>query len=99
MKLKKSEQDHIKALGKRWHEALAAASLCVRSDPHLVGLDKIREPLAYQAALCGTRCPDHPGGFVIPASAGPPHQGIQEIVDHCFAAAAEIARIKIGADA
>lgn len=98
MKLNKSEQDHIKGC-KRWNEALAAATMVVRTDPALVGLDKIRVPLAYHAALMATNCPDHPGGFVIPKEAGRPHQGIQEIVDHCFATAVEIARVKIGADA
>ena len=96
MKLKKSEQDHIKAC-KNWNEALAATTMVVRTDPRLVGLDKIRVPLAYHAALEATNCPDHPCGFVVPKEAGPPHRGIQEIVDHCFAAAVEIARVKIGA--
>lgn len=61
MKTKKSENDHIAALGDKWPLALAAASMSVRLDPKLVGLDKIRGPLAISAALKATGCPDHEG--------------------------------------
>ena len=71
-------------LGPRWERALAAASLSVRLQPKLVGLDKIREPLAVRAALRATGC-EVCDGFVIPKEAGPPMPGIQDIVDAAFA--------------
>lgn len=86
MKLKTSEQEHIKALGHNWSRVLAAASLSVRLDPKLVGLDKIRAPLAIRAALKATGCADCEG-FVVPKDAGPSVAGFQKICDAAFEAA------------
>jgi hypothetical protein len=53
--MKANERDHIKAIGQsKFDAALAKASFCVRSDARLTGLDKIREPLAFEAALRAT---------------------------------------------
>lgn len=90
MRIKKSETDHMQKLGARWERAVAAATLSVRTDPKLVGLDKIRLPLAIAAALKATGAPGH-DGFVIPKEAGPPHAGIQDVVDAAFVAAYEAA--------
>jgi hypothetical protein len=93
MKIKKSEQTHIDNLGTKWESVLAAASLSIRKSPKLVGLDKIRCPMAVAAALNATGCPNHKG-FVIPNEAGAPVYGIQEIVDGAFVAAVEAAKLK-----
>lgn len=94
MRIKKSEQKHMEALGPRWSQAVAAASLVIRMSPKLMGLDKIREPMAISAALCATGCGGH-DGFVIPANAGQPTQEMQDIIDHTYAAAVEAARKKM----
>ena len=91
MHIKKSEQTHMDGLGRKWDTALAAASLSARTNPKLVGLDKIRVPLATYAALKATGCPDH-DGFVIPKEAGQPTIELQEIVDTAYAAAVEAAQ-------
>lgn len=95
--MKRSEQQHIDSLGER-RAAIAAASLSIRQDSKLVGLDKIRGPMAIAAALKATGCPDHEG-FVIPKEAGPPMSGIQEFVDAAFIAAVEAAKLKISVSA
>jgi hypothetical protein len=91
MRLKPTEERHIKSLGDKWSRALAAASMSIRTDSKLVGLDKIRQPLAIVAALKATGAADREG-FVIPKSAGPPHYGIQEVVDAAFHAAVAAAQ-------
>jgi hypothetical protein len=87
MRLKAPEQEHIAAVGDRWAAILAATTLSVRQNSKLVGLDKIREPLATQAALkaTGYEIP----GFFIPKAAGGAYVGTQEVVDAAFAAAVE----------
>lgn|GEM_PF-3275517 len=87
--MKKSEHDHIQKLGARWAPVLAATSLSVRQESKLVGLDKIRIPLATTAALKATLCPDAPPVFTVPAIAGKHPEVIQEIVDTAFAKAVE----------
>ncbi len=53
--MKADEKAHVEKIGeKKFSDALAKASLCVRMDSRLTGIDKIREPLAYQAALEAT---------------------------------------------
>lgn len=94
MRIKKPEELHIKALGENWPRALAIASLSIRQNSKLVGLDKIRDPMAVCAALKATGCPDHEG-FVIPKSAGDPHIG-QEIVDGAYADAVKAITDKLG---
>lgn len=93
MAIKTSERKHIETLGRRWSDALAAASLSIRLNPKLIGLDKIRDPLALAATLKATGCPDH-DGFVIPKGAGEPTREMQDVVDAAFALAVEVAQIK-----
>ena len=60
--MKKIEEDHITAVGLATFDAAhAKATIAVRSDGRLVGLDKIRKPLAFEAALLATGFP--PRGF------------------------------------
>jgi hypothetical protein len=76
------EKRHIKDAGQRFNRALALATLCVRQDRRLTGLDRIREPLAYKAALRATGYED--ARFVVPTAAGRPHAGINAIVAEVF---------------
>lgn len=46
-----SEEDFIKAQGALWSKALMAATISIRSDSRFVGMDKIREPAAIDAAF------------------------------------------------
>ncbi|MCZ7564714.1 MAG: hypothetical protein M5U08_13820 [Burkholderiales bacterium] len=49
------ERKHVERIGAAaWAAALARASLVVRSDTRLIGLDRIRAPLAHHAALRAT---------------------------------------------
>ena len=60
--MKKIEKDHIAAFGEeRFAKVLAKTSMVVRQDSRLTGLDKIRIPLAFEAALCASGFP--PRGF------------------------------------
>lgn len=52
--MSEKEQEHIRAVGDRWPLVLEATSRVVRSNPKLIGLDKIRRPLAEDAALKAT---------------------------------------------
>ena len=93
MRIKKSEQTHIDGLGDKWTRALAKASLSVRLNPKLVGLDKIREPLATRAALKATGAPGI-DGFCIPETAGIPMREMQDIVDAAFTEAVNAAKLE-----
>ena len=64
-----SEQEHIAKIGEeRFHKHLVLANMEVRSDARLVGLDKIREAIAFQAALQATGFRRR--GLVIPPKCG-----------------------------
>lgn len=53
--MKANEKEHVAQIGEaKFQAALAKATMVVRTDSRLTGLDKIREPLAYQAALEAT---------------------------------------------
>lgn len=53
--MKANEKEHVAQIGEaKFQTALAKATMVVRTDSRLTGLDKIREPLAYQAALEAT---------------------------------------------
>lgn len=79
-----AEKDHIKLMGVRWGSVLAATTFSVRQNAKFIGLDKIREPLAYKAALKAT-------GYDIPAFTIPFNAGkaafCQDIADEAFGAA------------
>lgn len=89
--MKKSEANFIDANKERFAAALAKASMSVRSNSRLIGLDKIREPLAFQAALRALNFEGALPGFAIPKTAGKPTQAMQDIVDEAFKAAVEAA--------
>jgi hypothetical protein len=80
--MKKAMEVHIKEHQEAFDSALAKATICVRSCPALVGMNKIREPLAFSAALEATGYII--GGFAVPPEAGPPNPQTQAIVDKLF---------------
>jgi len=93
-----AEKAHIKKDGDRFATALAFATLAVRQDGRLTGLDRIREPLAFKAALRATGYeqaryvppPVKPGG--LPTD-------INEIAQLVFDRAVEAARDRLRGDA
>jgi len=91
MRTKKKEEEFVKAHESRFNAALAKATMSVRQDARFVGLNKIREPLAYRAALKATGYPDA-DAFAVPKEAGEPNVGVQEACDQAFEAAVEAAR-------
>jgi len=93
MRKKKSEEKHIEENKTVFARALSAATFSVRSNPHLVGLDKIREPVAFCAALKATGYPCEIDGFALASEprAGEPYKETQEIVDAAYRAALDAA--------
>lgn len=89
--LKADERDHVEAVGaKKFAEALAKTSMCVRMDSRLTGIDKIREPLAYEAALVATGFP--PRGFSLGRKEMP--QDLMALCDDLLAKAIAAAQTK-----
>jgi hypothetical protein len=89
MAIKKSEHNHIEALGpKKWIRAHNAATRSVMRNDKMVGMDKIRMALAVKAALKGTGC-EGIAGFSVPSIAGTPNQAVQDIADAAFADAVD----------
>lgn len=64
----KKEKNHARAIGQRFDDALARATMLVRSSGKLTGLDKIRAPIAWRAALKATGYEFDVDGFVFPKS-------------------------------
>lgn len=91
MKISSAAQDHIKALGPKWDRALAIASMSVRQNSKLIGLDKSRQPLAIAAALAGTGW-EATQGFAIPGAAGAGNAELQGVVDAEFISASDKVR-------
>lgn len=82
MKIKATEKEHIDAVGDRWHRVFAATTIAVRSSSKFTGLDKLREPMALQAALKATGFGNP--GLIIPRTAGD-NRFCQEIAGEVFA--------------
>lgn len=86
-----SPQDHIKKVGNAaYARAFVYARVAVRQDDHLIGLDKIREAIAREAALRATGYPHRP--FILPRNAGRADPGIQLIAEQALARATAYAR-------
>lgn len=90
-KLTGPEKSHIRAQGSRFDAALARATMCVRSCDKLTGLDKVRAPIAWKAALKATGY-EFEAGFVLPSSAGELTAEINDIATELFDRAVEAAR-------
>lgn len=82
------EKSHAKKLGSAFDHALEIATMVVRSNNKLVGLDKIRAEIAWRAALKAT---GYPGANPLSV---PVHTGddTQEIIDELFEKAVNAAR-------
>lgn len=85
-----NEKKHIKKQGERFTLALCHATMVVRASPHFVGLDKVRAPIAWQAALKATGYNTAP--FVLPPDAGDPMSETDEIAAQLFEDAVYAAR-------
>jgi hypothetical protein len=72
MRTKSAEMKYIKEHQSAFDAALARATLSIRQNAALVGLNKIREPLAFCAALKAINYPNAPAGFTPPKEAGEP---------------------------
>lgn len=79
MRVTKKDEEHIKSFGeKKFERAVALASFEIRQDSRLTGLDKIREVLAFEAAMQATGNGERP--LIIPRGCG---EGIQQTQDIC----------------
>lgn len=90
MKLTAAEKKHVNDHAAEFSEALERATMKVRSAAKLVGLDVVRAEIAVKAALTATGY--ETGPFVLPKSAGPPTQEMQDIAQMVYAEAVEVAR-------
>jgi hypothetical protein len=64
----------------------------VRSHAALIGLDKIRKPIAHRAALKATGFPMTVDGCPLPVEAGQPYAETQLVVDEAYKAAVKAAQ-------
>jgi len=64
-KLTSKQKKHIKDRGAQFDNALARATMCVRSCGKLIGMEKVRAPIAWRAALAATGYPFETEGFVM----------------------------------
>jgi hypothetical protein len=87
MRTKSAEMKYIKEHQSAFDAALARATLSIRQNAALVGLNKIREPLAFCAALKAINYPNAPAGFTPPKEAGEPTMELQQILDVAYEAA------------
>lgn len=89
--MKKDESNHIEAIGEAvFDAALAKATMAVRQDNRLIGLDKIRVPLAFEAALLATGFP--PRGFSLGKGPSMTHE-IMEICEETLKRATDAAKV------
>ena len=84
------ERDHIKACGDRWYRALARTTEAVRRDARLTGLDGIRKPLAFRAALKATGMES--ARYVCNVPPAGPQTDINHVVAEVFDRAVAFAR-------
>lgn len=86
-----AEKNHARAVGKPFDDALARATMVVRSSSKLIGLDKIRAPIAWRAALKATGYELDVDGFVFPKSVEATVE-ITEIASDLYERAVQAAR-------
>jgi len=80
MAKRKSEKKHLEEIGEdRYWRAFDRAQMVCRQNPKLVGLTKIRDAIAHEAALQATGFDPRP--FSLPKICGEPTVAMQEIVD------------------
>lgn len=79
-----AEKKHAKAQGRRFDDALARATMSVRSNAKLIAADKLRACIAWHAALFATGY-EHVNGFVMPQKGcGDPTQEMADIANVAF---------------
>lgn len=80
--MKKAEKEHIEAVGECWGRILIATTVAVRSSPRFTGLDKLRGPIAMQAALKAIGFGN--ASLIIPRAIGD-NRHCQGVADEVFA--------------
>lgn len=90
---KPSEKEHLKEIGdeRYWH-AFGLAQVECRKDSRLVGLTKVRDAIAHEAALRATGFPVRP--FTLPRACGQMTSDMGAIVDVLLPKAIEAAAPK-----
>jgi len=89
--MKAAERDHIKAVGEdKFNRAIGLAMVEIRQDARLVGLDKVRNAMAEEAAFRATGYEER--AFALPKNAGEPTQAFQDVCDAVLQRATEAAR-------
>jgi hypothetical protein len=89
--MKKKEEDHIKAVGQnKFDKAEAYAMAEIRKDSHFVGLNKIRDHIAFQAALRATGYESEP--LTLPKAAGVVSIEVQSLAETLLSLATNAAR-------
>jgi hypothetical protein len=92
--MKAPEKEHVKKVGEEvFSRAEALAMFAIRQDGHLVGLDKIRNAMAEEAALRATGYQKR--AFVPPKGCGEPTQDIMDLCEATIEVAAESARARL----
>jgi hypothetical protein len=91
MKITQAEKKHIEAHRDAFTVAIARTSISVWQNAALIGLNKIREPIAFQAALKATGYPI--AGLVLPKEAGQPRTDTQALAEQAFEAAVDAAAV------
>jgi hypothetical protein len=91
VKLSSKERRHIADKGKQFTDALARATMCVRSCGQLVGLEKVRAPIAWRAALTATGYEQDVDGMVFPKDFEPTVE-INEIAAELYVRAVKAAQ-------
>lgn len=87
---KPSEKDHLTEIGEdRYWRAFELAQVECRKDSHLVGLTKVRDAIAHEAALRATGFPVRP--FNLPKSCGEMTADMGEVIDKLLPKAIEAA--------
>src|SRR5215471_15270994 len=85
----RAERNHVRTTGKAFEVAHQATTWTVKSSGKLVGLDTVRDPIAWKAALKAT-------GYKVPGMVFPRgvliEQEMQDLADALFADAVEAAR-------
>lgn len=89
----KTEKEHIAEIGEdKFEHAVGRALFRLRQDGRLVGLDKIRNAVAREAALQATGFPKRP--LNLPKACGEMTISMREIIDGLFPGVIEAAKEK-----
>ena len=95
---KRNEKKHLEKIGEQaYWRAFDRAQMACRQNQKLVGLSKIRDAIAHEAALQATGLDPKP--FSLPKACGPATHSMQAIVDEMLPVAIEAAKVDAAAHA